>query len=96
MILGALLDSDYDGYRDSEGEYEWWTSGNSSMAVPTQYYAVAVHCLDDGMDPFMCGYDKLDAIGFLLEHPLAPGVRFHSITAGVFCMVYNGRTGFLK
>ncbi|XP_064385696.1 venom phosphodiesterase 2-like [Halichondria panicea] len=73
IILGVVLDSNHDGFRDPEGEYQWWTNGTRSLAVPTQFYAIAVRCLDDGLEPYMCGYEQLDTIGFLFEHPLAPG-----------------------
>ncbi len=76
IILGVVLDSNHDGFRDPEGEYQWWTNGTRSLAVPTQFYAIAVRCLDDGLEPYMCGYEQLDTIGFLFEHPLAPGVSF--------------------
>ena len=74
VISGVILDSDYDGSRDPEDEYKWWTDEGGGVAVPTQYYVIAVRCLNEGMVPETCQYDQLDAIGFLFQHPLAPGV----------------------
>lgn len=44
IIVGVVMDSDLDGFRDAEGEYRWWSDGKMGVAVPTQYIMLG-HCV---------------------------------------------------
>ena len=85
VILGSVFDTNRDGERDSDHQYNWWMRNKEGgVAVPTHFYVIAVKCdVIGGMsiDPSLCGPEHLTAMGLVLQHTS----DFKVCTVACFC-----------
>jgi endonuclease G len=73
VITGCLLDSDGNGHRDPDSDFNHWLDGEGSVAVPSGFYSIVTRCVET-----TCPVSSLEALGLLLHHR-----NFTSITNDV-------------
>lgn len=86
VISGAILDSDHNGFRDNDKDYNRyvctiyyeillllfaihrWTDGTGSIAIPTQFYSIAIQCRNKSVDISDCSVEDIQALGIVMYH----------------------------
>ena len=84
VISGSILDSDHNGFRDNDKDYNRcglyfyefchitsyhrWTSDKGSVAIPTQFYSIAIQCKNKSFEISSCLVEDIQALGIVMYH----------------------------
>ena len=45
-----------------------WTNGIESVAIPTQFYSIAIQCRNKSIDISSCAVEDIQALGIVVYH----------------------------
>ncbi len=84
IITGVILDSNRDGIRDRDFDYEDKFMG---VAIPTHFYVVITRCGVGGRSLSSCAVKDLRVLGLILQHPKELGVSGNVCVCVCVCVL---------